>query len=114
MKANKCAEYIISVIECEGDEELKKVNIHNALTACMKCFKTKPLEQILNIRELGKYLQQPLRNGDSFLHLAAKQYKKNYRIREQDKLITLLAEFGVPINFKWKLPITPCEKCKSP
>ena len=58
------------------------------------------LEQLLSMENVDRYIQLPLNNGDSFLHSAVQQRKKNYKTKNQEKIIKLLILSGASVNAK--------------
>ena len=101
MKARKCAEYIIPLVtERETNEEMKKLNIQSAIMASIKTLKDKPLLRVLWTADIAKYLQEPLRNGEGFLHAAAQIQAEGRKLKTQEKIIKLLAINGAPVNMK--------------
>ena len=101
LKAPKCVEYLIPVvIETETNEEIKRRNILSAIIACIATANHIHLEQLLSMENVDRYIQLPLNNGDSFLHSAVQQRKKNYKTKNQEKIIKLLILSGASVNAK--------------
>ena len=54
----------------------------------------------MSMENVDRYIQLPLNNGDSFLHSAVQQRKKNYKTKNQEKIIKLLILSGASVNAK--------------